>query len=162
MGAAGLEERPEASLLALAVELFESPWFALQQFDELRRTAVQAVGGRSQLELAGLQHVERFGEQGGKVGVTGGQRNTAGDAPLLPGRSGTRWIAGISQPDLQSQIDPQPRDGIPAILLLTPPLAGRSAKSAGQVRDDNGRFDFIAVLTARPTTPLPLDFALLQ
>ena len=157
-----LEQRPQASLLALAVEQFEGPWFPLEQFDELRGAAVQAVGGGPQLELAGLQHIERFGEQCGEVGMTGGEKDASGNAPLLPDGSGAWWIGRIALPDLQSQIDTQPRDSIASILLLTPPLAGRSAEAGGQVRDDNGRFDFIAVLTTRSTAPLPLDFTLLE
>ena len=62
--------------------------------------------------------------------------------------------------DVDSRLDPQAKDGRETVLLLAAALACLSQNSAGQVLDDDGRFDFVAMLTAGTASPLPPDAAL--
>ncbi len=70
--------------LPLGVRPDNRPRLLFQELDELRGGAAEEFGGRAGLETGDGQHVERLGQQGGKIFMPGVQFDPPPAATRLP------------------------------------------------------------------------------
>jgi hypothetical protein len=64
--------------------------------------------------------------------------------------------------NFESQIQAQSLDRNFAIGMLAATFARLTSRSGRLMRNDNRRFDFVPMLSARSSPPSPFDFAVLQ
>jgi hypothetical protein len=130
----------------------------------LCRTGAKPFRRSRDVEIRSRNHVERLGQQGGKIGVRRIDRHPTPDAPRFPKRTrhdntvSKRWRSA----DFHRQSKPQPANCHLLILGLTTPLACFGGDAGRPMLDDDGRLNLVAVLAARTASPLSYDVAIGQ
>lgn len=154
---------PQTSLFTRVVHFRRHRRFLLDQFPELRRRDRERYGGRGEIEFRGGDHVECFGQQCGEIIVLGVDVDPPADSARLPERS---WLVvrnvGNGAAEFDGQADSQAERGLAEVLGLAAALVGLGVDAGGAMPQHDGRFDFIAVLSAGTAATEPPLVALGQ